>query len=274
MATASALDLKVDDAVVVHDSNRLAVRLLPCGVLARVAHVVDQADAEREVEVARQLAHTGSPVAALEPRVAPCVYVRDGFATTLWIYYEPVISQDVTASDYARALARLHDGMRHINLDAPHFMDRVAEAQWLVRHTAQTPGLADPDRDLLAGTLRSASEAIAGFRADEQLLHGEPHPGNVLTTKEGLLFADLETCCRGPVEFDLAHMPEAVGVHYPTVDRDLLRHCHILMLAMVATWRWDRADQLPNGRRLGLQWLSELRAALDHDEPQCSEGPG
>ena len=37
MSTASALDLTVDDAIVLHDSNRLALRLLPCDVLARVA---------------------------------------------------------------------------------------------------------------------------------------------------------------------------------------------------------------------------------------------
>ena len=97
----------------------------------------------------------------------------------------------------------------------------------------------------------------------EQLLHGEPHPGNVLTTKNGPLFIDLETCCRGPVEFDLAHAPETVSEHYPGVNQDLLRECRILVLAMVATWRWDRGDQLPNGRQLGTEWLSQIRAALD-----------
>ena len=38
ISTASALDLTVDDAIVLHNSNKLAVRLLPCDVLARVAH--------------------------------------------------------------------------------------------------------------------------------------------------------------------------------------------------------------------------------------------
>ena len=36
-AAASALVLRVDDAAVVHDSNRIVVRLIPCDVLARVA---------------------------------------------------------------------------------------------------------------------------------------------------------------------------------------------------------------------------------------------
>jgi uncharacterized protein (DUF2384 family) len=42
VSIASALDLTVDDAIVLHDSNKLAVRLLPCDVLARVAHVAHQ----------------------------------------------------------------------------------------------------------------------------------------------------------------------------------------------------------------------------------------
>ena len=259
---ASALDLAVDDAVVLQDSNRLAVRLLPCDVLARVAHVAHQASAEFEVEVARRLAGTGSPVAGLEPRVEPRVYVRDGFVVTLWTHYEPVSLEDVAPAEYAQALARLHAGMREIDFAAPHFTDRVAEAQRLVGNRALTPELGDADRELLSGTLRTLSFAIGQRNAAEQLLHGEPHPGNLLRTTNGLLFIDLETCCRGPVEFDLAHVPEEVSEHYPGADQELLRECRILMLAMVAAWRWDREDQYPNGRRMGTELLSQMRAAL------------
>ena len=96
-----------------------------------------------------------------------------------------------------------------------------------------------------------------------QLLHGEPHPGNLLRTKDGLLFADLETACRGPGEFDIAHAPEAVSTHYPDADQQLIQQCRVLMLAMIVTWRWNRDDDLPNGRRLGRIWLNEMRAALE-----------
>jgi thiamine kinase-like enzyme len=111
--------------------------------------------------------------------------------------------------------------------------------------------------------LRSLRRAIDDRGAAEQLLHGEPHAGNVLKTKNGLLFIDLETCCRGPVEFDIAHAPEEVSEHYPGTDQELLRECRILILAMVASWRWDRDDRFPNGRRMGMEMLSQLRAALD-----------
>src|SRR4249920_3782557 len=88
MSIASSLGLTVDDAIVLQDSNELALRLLPGDVLARVAHVAHQV-AQFEVDLAQRLAETESPVAALEPRVAPRVYERDGFVVTLWTYYEP-----------------------------------------------------------------------------------------------------------------------------------------------------------------------------------------
>ena len=264
-SSVAALDLRVDDAVVLHASNRLAVRLLPCDVLARVAYVAHQAGAAFEVEVARRLAATDSPVAALEPRVEPRVYVRDDFVITLWSYYAPASPRDVAPPEYAHALERLHAGMRQIDLPAPHFTDRVAEAQRLVGNRAHTPELAEADRELLSTTLRRLRRAIGDRGAAEQLLHGEPHPGNVLRTKNGVLFIDLETCCRGPVEFDIAHVPDEVSEHYPDAAQDLLRACRVLMLAMIATWRWERDDQLPNGRRLGTEWLSQMRAALDRD---------
>ncbi len=256
--TASALGLTVDDAVVLHDSNKLAVRLLPCDVLARVAHEAHQV-AEFEVELAQWLATTESPVAALEPRVEPRVYERDGFVVTLWTYYEPVPPREVAPADYAQALERLHAGMRTLEVTTPHFTDRVAEAQRLVASRDLTPALADADRELLADTLRSRRRAISDRGAAEQLLHGEPHPGNVLRTRDGLLFIDLETCCRGPVEFDLAHVPEEVSERYRDADQELLGECRNLVLAMVAAWRWDPDDQFPDGQRAARVLLSALR---------------
>ncbi|MDT0611067.1 phosphotransferase enzyme family protein [Streptomyces lancefieldiae] len=263
MSTASSLGLPVDDAIVLHDSNKLTLRLLPCDVLARVAPVAHQV-AQFEIELAQQLADSGCPVAALEPRVEPRVHERDGFAVTFWTYYEPLTPREISPADHADALQRLHVGMRELDVPTPHFTDRVEQAQRLVANRDRTPALADADRELLGDTLRSLRRVIGERSGAEQLLHGEPHPGNLLTTRNGLLFIDFETCCRGPVEFDLAHAPEEVGDHYPDVDQDLLRECRLLVLAMITTWRWDRGDQFPDGRRLGTEWLRQIRAALDH----------
>ncbi|HLL64650.1 MAG TPA: aminoglycoside phosphotransferase family protein [Micromonosporaceae bacterium] len=260
ISSASRLGLTAHDAAVLHNSNNLTLRLQPCDVLARVAPAAHQS-AQLEVDVAQRLAEVGSPVAALE---SPEVFVRGDYAVTLWVYYEPVTTQPIPTAEYIGALERLHAGMRKVDLPTPHFTARVSEAQTLVADHARTPELADADRVFLASTLNHMRRAVRDSGRPEQLLHGEPHPGNLLSTRTGPLFIDFETCCRGPIEFDLAHAPDEVGDHYPGVDHKLLRDCRTLMLAMITAWRWDRDDQFPDGHRLGTEWLSELRKATAH----------
>ena len=258
ISIAVALDLQADDATVLQVSNKIALRLLPCNVFARVAPV-EHEHARFEVELAQRLAEIESPVAVLEPRVEPRGYVCDGFEITLWTYYEPTTSA-ISPAAYANALERLHGGMRTLDVPTPHFTDRVTSAERLVTSPVLTPELTDADREVVASTLRRLRRVIRDHGPAEQLLHGEPHPGNVLSTASGPLFVDLETCCRGPLEFDLAHVPATVSEHYPGVDHALLRDCRQLVLAMVAAWRWDSDDQLPNGMPFGRELLSALRA--------------
>lgn len=269
---AAGCGLRVDDAVVLNNSNRLAVRVRPCDVLARVAPRARQDGAEFEVEVARRLAESDAPLATLDPRVEPRVYEQDRFAVTLWTYYETVSPHDIAADEYARALEHLHVVMRQADLRGdwlPHFMERVDEARRVVDDATNNPDIAGADRELLGTTLRTVSRAIVDRGAPEQLLHGEPHRGNVLRTRGGLLFIDLETCCRGPIEFDIAHAtinsggpPIDVGARYAGADQTLVRECWILMLAMVTAWRCEPGDDLPGGRARAMGWIRQLRAAL------------
>ena len=256
---AGALDLRVDDAVVIHNSNKLGLRLLPCDVFARVALVGHEVSA-LEVEIAQRLAAMASPVAALEPRVDPRVHEADGFAVTFWTYYAAVTPEPVAPAEYAGALQRLHAGMRGIEIATPHLRERVAQALRLVADRDETPALSEADRQLLRGTLESARRRIRTRGAAEQLLHGEPHPGNLISAQDGPVFIDLETCCRGPIEFDVAHVPDEVSVHYRDVDPVLLEECRRLVLAMVAAWRWDVRDEFPDGHRHGRDILTLLRA--------------
>lgn len=272
IAVATACGLTVDDATVLNNSNRLAVHLRPCDVLARVAPRNRQQGATFEVEVAQHLAETAAPLALLDPRIEPRVHEQDDFVVTLWTYYEPVPPHAIAPDEYASALERLHAGMRQVDVTRsllPHFTDRVDEAQRLVDDPPGNPSIASADRELLAMTLRTMSRAVTDRGAAEQLLHGEPHPGNVLRTRGGLLFVDLETCCRGPVEFDIAHAtidgdgpPLEVSAHYPGSSQSLVRECWILMLAMVTAWRCEPGDDLPNGRDMAKGWIRQLHATL------------
>ena len=270
-ATALAVELRlpVEHAVVIHNSNKLALRLLPCDVFARVARGGREV-AELEVALALRLAGAASPVASLEPRVEPRVYERDGFAVTWWTYYEAAAGDLHSPSAYAGVLHRLHTGMRHVEIAAPHFLDRVSAAERLVTHPHETPALAETDRRFLLDSLQSAREQIRSRGAAHQLLHGEPHPGNLLSTRDGMLFIDLETCCRGPIEFDVAHVPEEVSAHYPDVDRVLLAECRRLVLAMVAAWRWDVRDEYPRGHQHGRAILRRLHQGPPWPTLRCS----
>lgn len=272
-AVAVASGLRVDDAVVLNDSNRLAVHLQPCDVLARVAPRARRSGAELELEVARRLAKTDAPLAMLDPRAEPRLYEQDDFVITLWAYHQPVPPHEITPAEYASALEQLHEGMRQVDLTGdwlPHVVDRVDEAQRLVDDPANNPKIAGADRELVITTLGTMRRAVFGRGASEQMLHGEPHPGNVLRTRDGLLFVDLETCCRGPVEFDIAHAtinpsgpPLEVGALYAGADLALVRECWMLVLAMVTAWRCEPGDDLPNGHAMAMDWIQQLRTTLE-----------
>jgi hypothetical protein len=260
VSVAAALDLPADDVVVLNNSNRLVAHLLPCNVVARVSPM-GWFSAARELELARHLAEkTDGPVAGLDPRVEPRIVIRDGFEISMWTYFETGPSREVPPGVYARAIERLHGALRRVDLRAPHFTDRVGEMQREVADGDTTPDLPDEDRALLVHRLEIPRKLLTDRGAAEQLLHGEPHPWNLLTTNRGLLFIDFENSAFGPVEYDLAWVPNEVTERYRHADRELVGECRALVLALVAAHRWRRDDQHPSGRQSGMAFLDVLRA--------------
>jgi hypothetical protein len=258
--TASALDLAVDDAVVLNDSNRLVARLLPCDIVARVSPM-GWFSAATEVELARRLTdETDVPIAGLDPRVEPRLHKRDGFEISMWTYFDPVHSGALAPTDYANALERLHGALRQIDVTAPHFTDRLTDIRRWLTDPDITPELAVEDRELLADRIANPGPLLLDSGVAEQLLHGEPHPWNVLDTKNGPLFADFENCARGPVEYDLAWVPRAVTERYHHANQNLVAECRGVVLALIAAHRWRRDDQHPSGRQGGVAFLNTVRA--------------
>ena len=262
-STAREIGLQVDSAVVIHNSDRIAVRLTPCDVLARVGPQGHEDGFRFEAEIARRLADTGSPVGELEPRAKPGVYLRDGFALTFWTYYESV--GEIVPADYADALIRFHAGLRQIDLTAPHITERIAGWAEELRDREQTPELPDPERDFLSTTLSRVQNVIQRRDTGDQLLHGEPHPGNVLSTRTGPLFIDLHTCQRGPVEYDIAFLPEDAAARYPGANQYLVHQFRVLMWVGFTTMRWRQSDQFPDRDHWRVEGFNLLRAALERE---------
>jgi Ser/Thr protein kinase RdoA (MazF antagonist) len=249
----------VEEVVVLSDANSAVLLLRPGDVVVRVAPA-DRNVAAFEIEVARRLGARGAPVIRLDPRVEARVHAVDGFVLTFWTHHAPLPGPTPPA-EYARALRRFHTAAAGLDVEAPSFTDRVRSAVDLLSDPVRTPDLGAEDRELLLTSLRGATEVVSAA-GREQLLHGEPHAGNVLHTAEGVLFLDFETCCRGPVEYDLAYVPDAVAELYPDADPEVLRASRILMFAMITTWRWDRDDQFPDGMSRAAEWTRELHSLL------------
>ena len=261
LALLTDLGLPADEAAVLHASNTLTLRVLPADVVARIAPRDRTGDLAVELERAEALQAVGAPVGPPDPRLAPRVHVRGEHAITLWEHLPARDREELPPAEYAAALSALHAEMRALDLPVPPLADRVGHALDLLRDPERTPALAPADRTLLQETLvRLAERAATG--GPQQILHGEPHPGNLLDTPAGPRFIDLETFCRGPVEFDLAHAPAEVAAHYPDHDPALLEECRTLSLTLATTWRWDREDTFPDGIEIGEAWLAEIRARV------------
>lgn len=185
ISVVASLDLAVDDAVVLNDSNRMVARLPPCDIVARVSPM-GWFSAAREVELARRLAEeTDATVAGLDPRVEPGVHEHDGFEIAMWTYFEPAQSGELAPADYAGELERLHGALRQVDVSAPHFTDRLAEIRRWLADPDFTPELTDEDQELLADRIANPGPLFLNGGAAEQLLHGEPHPWNVLSRRTG-----------------------------------------------------------------------------------------
>jgi aminoglycoside phosphotransferase (APT) family kinase protein len=87
--------------------------------------------------------------------------------------------------------------------------------------------------------LRASAERMAPFLeapgGEVQPVHGDAHPGNLVATREGLVWIDFEEVCRGPVEWDLATMmdADAVAAHHRP-DPEVLARCSELRTLQVA----------------------------------------
>lgn len=97
------------------------------------------------------------------------------------------------------------------------------------------------DAEFLREVFDTLLPDLDGRQFTSRALHGEPHDGNRLVTPFGIRWIDLESVCRGPVEWDLAFLPALARESFADVDDDLLGLLTSLNSARVATWCWIQA---------------------------------
>jgi hypothetical protein len=114
------------------------------------------------------------------------------------------------------------------------------------------------DLEFLRSTFVDLRSQFDDRPLSQRSLHGEPHAGNRLRTSSGIRWIDFENACRGPVEWDLAFLPERAWTVFEDVDMALLGLMRALAQAQVATWCWVQA-RFPEMRGHGQRQLDALR---------------
>lgn len=235
--TATGYCIRVENPLLLQETNNTVVWLRPSDVIAKVGTHPASADGlVLEHEVARALAALGAAVAGPLAGSVPTTHQSTGFIVTLWNRLERDESTEATPSEVGESLGRLHEALVDCHVELPDFRVEIDRARRILDDPSRLPALMPSDRALLeevfGGLLPTVEDAAFALRP----LHGEPHEGNRLLTPAGLRWIDFETACRGPVEWDLAFLPEEARAGFAAVDEDLLAVLSSLNSARVATW--------------------------------------
>jgi Phosphotransferase enzyme family len=244
--------LAVEEPTVLADLFSVMVHLRPAPVVARVPTWISRLRAPagdwlaREVAVTTFLAEQGAPVVAPSRELPPGPHRHDGHTISFWTYLRPDPDRVPTAADCSAMLVDLHAALRSYPGALPGLAPAVVDLpRWLAAVDATAGGAVLGAAD--AARLRAAAERLGRFLetagGEAQPLHGDAHPGNLVATRDGLVWVDFEEVCRGPVEWDLATMmdTDAVAAHHRP-DPAVLARCTELRNLQVALCLLALAD--------------------------------
>lgn len=266
VAAARAHGVAVNEPRILQDWNDTIVHLSPAPVVARVRTSWLDHSAEStlalEVAVAEHARRRSAPVVPPAASPPPGPHRHDGLVLTFWEYVDE-LPAEVAPAEAGWALRALHDALTDFPGSLPHLRERLDRAQALVDDPAALAALAEDDRRFLAERLRELRSSFDSFEVTERSLHGGPHLSNLLRTRAGPRWIDLDTACRGPLEWDLAHLPDAAAEAFPDARTDALVVARLLVSADVAVWCWrtyGRAREVDDAARYHLRRLRNAGA--------------
>lgn len=246
---------------VLQDWNDTVVHLAPHPVVARAGTSWIASDKEetyrRELAVATYAAARGGPCVRPSSLLPPGPERVNGMVLAFWEYLE-VLPSAAQPAEAGRALRAFHASVADYAGALPELDARHARAAAVARELRR-PG--PHDRRLLVSTLERLRAALAQGTRAVRVLHGGPHDSNLLWTREGPRWIDLDTVCRGPLEWDLAHLAADAVAAFPEADPALLEIARGLVSAEVAIWCWHsygRAPEVDAAAHFHLERVREL----------------
>ncbi|HEY7136900.1 MAG TPA: phosphotransferase [Acidimicrobiia bacterium] len=237
---ASGLGLPVDDPVVLQRSNNVVVWLRPAPVVVKVMRSTpERAAAARQLEIACHCAARGAPVSVPSDQV-PCEVSGDTRHDVTFWRHEPTVSREREPDEVAAALLALHRALDTLPGPVPRLADLHVDVCSILADDAQMAALDPGTRARLRERFAALLKELTTCDTDERVLHGEVHSGNTLVVEQGVRFCDFEGVCRGPLEWDLAYLPDACMGAFVGVDPERVRLLRQVVSARVATLCWAK----------------------------------
>jgi Ser/Thr protein kinase RdoA (MazF antagonist) len=245
------------EPVLVQETNNTVVWLRPHGVVAKVGTRPHSSEAlTLEHAVAEAMAADGAPIAAPIPSVKPTLDSDTGFLVTFWSRLEHDPDREIAAKDWAQVLRKLHEHVAGYEGSLPSVKDKLSRARAALAKDDLMAALPMSDRSMLRAAFDHLYDSVDSYEYRQRPLHGEPHDGNLLATPSGLTWIDLEGVCVGPLEWDVAFLPEQAEPLFPDVNDGLLSTLRSLNSARVATWCWSRPEYAE------LRWHAEHHSEI------------
>jgi hypothetical protein len=234
--------LTVREPVMLRSTNNVLAWLNPSPVVAKIG----AGRASRlalELAVARELAALAAPSVAPALLPPPKVYRASDLDITFWAYHPQDRQTAFSADTLAAGLVKLHRALSRLSTplqrSLPSYSWQWEDARSLLESSATRRRMAAADRRLLLKTLAQVAAEL-GARApssSHRVIHGAPHLHNILRVDRAPLFIDFETCCSGPLEWDLAYFDDAVAQHYgQQLDARVLWLCQAMTSVTTAIW--------------------------------------
>jgi hypothetical protein len=144
-----------------------------------------------------------------------------------------------------QALREVHAALTSYPGELRLFTDGADTCAAMLADPLALPALPERSRQFLAARLVQLREMLELDPSRFIPLHGDTHLGNVMMTLAGPVWADLETACRGPIEWELTSLPPVARKPFGPLEPRLFAQLSQLRSLTVAVWCWSDAERSP-----------------------------
>lgn len=257
LAVAQELGLVAESGRRISSSGRSVLLLEPCSVVAKLGPSSELPRFATEVELARHVQRRRGPVVPALLRANPGPHIRGQWVISFWEYAPCEVGGEelelAAVPTYAELRAHLDDFPGRL----PSFSQPI-EACREVLARDEVPGLSRPELDLVSRALEAAV-SFAVPKADLCVLHGDPHARNLTQSFGEVMWLDLKSACRGPLEWDLTALPSVGNFQPPNPER--LASLRAVRSACVVIWCSQKPALEPHDREAIEYHLQQLAGA-------------